>query len=450
MPRVSAAIVACVLVAACGEKHESPLDVRFPGYADNAPALKLPNSAPSSSYQYAFEVKSNIRETVELKVRLEGETPEGMAVKLSGRTSLLRQSTSKGKLVVVMPSVVGPFEGRITLYSPGLPDWKLSWPVTGDVVDKPLEGRYLRPRPISRDFGEMQPGETRPFAIALGNGGTEQIKIKTWSVSHEDRVKVRFASRDLIILPGAELQVSGHATAPKEQGPFTYQIRLVTDAQNYPRGVALRLVGEVVPDYAVTPVRYRDTVVPTQGREIVATIRAREGSADFFVERIDGHEAYFTVLDDGGKEPAREKKVRFKLRTDAPTDVEQFQQIRIRFRLGPGRAEADWRIALRLLPKIYPNPRKINFGRVGHRTRVLAKAIDLKTFTAARFRVTNVRAVRGKVVPEARQAQGMTPRIVVTPAPGLGPGQHTDTIVIETDDPDVPALQVKVWIEVEP
>jgi hypothetical protein len=243
------------------------------------------------------------------------------------------------------------------------------------------------------------------------------------------------------------MEVGGEVLVPRLAVSFREKIRILSDASNYPRGIDITLSGEIDPDYSCQPRRLdvradypiRETAYPVE-------IVAREGGEPFVVERITGHEDYF-VVGELPKTPATRQRIVFKLRPDAPTSGSKRQEFDIRFRLGPRDVDVIWPVSIGLLPPIHPSPPQLTFGRVPI-DRPTRMELQLHTFANRRFKVLKYYTEKGRFAISTPQGGGgLTWRFFVAPAPNLRHGLHRDTLVIETDDKDVPKIRVPIYLE---
>jgi hypothetical protein len=139
--------------------------------------------------------------------------------------------------------------------------------------------------------------------------------------------------------------------------------------------------------------------------------------------------------------------VTLKVRRDAPTDAAEPAECQVRFRVEPGGQEVSWPVRIRLYPPLYA-PRELSLGVVP-RGAEREGEIRLTALPNRAFRVTRVQAERGLVrVTLPDNAQGSAWRVLVTLPAAYEAGTVADRILIETDDPDVPRLIVKVTAEV--
>jgi hypothetical protein len=438
------AFLACLLLGACGAGGP-PLTLEIPTLP-GATHLRMPESAPLRRWQYRMQVKSRIRKDVKLEARFEAPAPEGMVVRVADPV-VPRQGTGRPTLVVIVPEAQGPFSGTITISSPDVPDWSVTYTFAGDVGT--LKGRWLRPRPPGENVGKLRPGEEKPFAIALVSYGSEPVTIREWTADDPERLRLR-PSASLSIAPGGEFQFSGVVVAPRIAGPFETRFRVQSDAENTRDGfLVVALAGEVAPDYTPIPPRLvEQAAYPVQEAVFPVEIRAKEGVQPFVVARATGHERYFAIESLGSPEPAARQLVKLKLKRDAPTSVSEPAVCQVRFRIEPAGVEIAWPVEIRLYPPIHAFPRELHFGVVPKGTEKEAE-VRLTAFANRSFRVTSAvaeqRAVR---VSLPDHAPGTAWVVAVALPGGLEPGFVRDRVVITTDDPDVPELIVPVMAEV--
>ena len=439
-----ALVVALACLAACGEAKGPLVTVRTGDLPAGTTALDLSGTPLYRlSWSFKLEVVSRATHSLNLQARLEQPAPAGMEISLVGPTSILPKGSGDPSLVIKPPKTIGPFQGRITLYCDELEDWSHTWTFSGDVVDKPIDGKHIRLRPAGVDFGDVRPGEKKPFVVSVRNGGTENIVVREWRV---DNVVVQLERLEggEIIVPGAELQVSGTITVPKSAGRFMERIRVLSDADNAKvRDIVLS--GNVVADYALDPPRLQWlTVYRASGREARIVVKRAAEAAPFIVDGVLDAAPYFEVVSTGGKTPADAQTVTLKLLKKAPLGPARIQ---LRVRIGPSSIEIEWPVEINVVASIHAQPSRLNFGRLGPGKKAI-REIRLSSFARRTFKVTAVRSEKGFFVATAKTIQGMPPSVVVQPAQGLRPGAHRDRIVIETDDEETPKLFVPVYAEI--
>jgi hypothetical protein len=444
MGRMRTVILAALLLAACGG---APIDITIPTLP-GATHLRMPDSPPQRRWQYRLQVENRAGKQVRLEARLDEPAPEGVIVRMAERTNVIpREGTGWPTLIVIVPAKEGAFKGTISITSPEVPDWAHRYTFEGEVVPTAVRGRSLSARPSGVDLGTFRPGEEKTFAVALASTGSDPVTVKEWVAEDPERVKLPRPPEGLAITPGGEYQLLGAVVAPRAAGPFQARVRVRSDAENHEKGLDLRLVGQVLPDYAPHPPRAVETVAyPVQETEFKVVIRAREEVPPFTVAQASGHERYFDVVSLGTAEPGREQVVRLKLRRDAPTDAARDAEWQCRFRIEPGGVDVAWPLKIRLNPPIHAHPGAIDFRTVAQGTEK-AQEILLTGLANRAFKVT--RATAGHVrVALPDHAPGTAWRVIVSLPPGLGAGAIDDRVVIETDDPDVPRLIVPVKAEI--
>jgi hypothetical protein len=439
-------LFALVALACCGER-EGAIELSIPTLPGDGSELRMFDSRGGAWWNYRVHWKAQAPREVQLAARFRGAVPEGMELRLKGESKLRIGGEGIVTLVVVMPKAFGPIQGEIEFYSDDLPGWTKVFPFRGEVVDKPRRGRYIQAQPAGVQLGKLRPGETKPFRSTLKNVGDEDITIRDWKISDTDIVKVRGLLPNQVLAPGAELEVGGEVLVPRLAVSFREKIRIFTDAENYPGGIDITLLGEVDPDYSCQPKRLevradypiRETTYPVE-------IVARKGGDPFVVESVSGHEAYF-VVGELSKTPATRQRIEFKVKPNAPTSVTERQEFDVRFRLAPGHVDVIWPVSITLLPPIHPSPPRLNFGRVPI-DRPARLELRLHTFANRKFKVTKAYTEKGRfAISEAHGGEGLTWSYFVAPARNLRVGLHRDTLVIETDDKDVPIIRVPIYLE---
>jgi len=159
---------------------------------------------------------------------------------------------------------------------------------------------------------------------------------------------------------------------------------------------------------------------------------------------VSGHEQWFELLDDGGSEPAVEKRLRFRIRPDAPRGP---ARLKVRYRILPEDRDLEWNVALVVVPSIVADPAQLDFGKVAANTAAV-REVRLLGFAGRPFRVTAVRSEKGTFLPDPVEGSDGRWTIRVHLRPGLNPGvPHLDRIWIETDDPETRKLVVEAYVE---
>mgnify|MGYP002624357747 CR=1 FL=1 len=437
------ALLAFCLAACSGDEVKNLVEVRIATLPEDVSELDLSDARRGEARTYPLEVKSHADVPVTLQARIE-DGPKGMAAAVLRESRLLPRPSARPGLQLALPSETGAIRGRVVMYSPDLPGWTRSWTFRGEVVDKPLPGRYLRADPVGVDLGDLRPGETRDFVVALESFGDEDVLVEGWSSDDPERLALATAPRAQAVVPGGRLQLEGRLRAPNAGGPYRAQIRVDSNAQNVRGFLAIVVAGTVVPDYALRPREYGPRVhYPVQENEITVDVEAREGVAPFTVKEVSGHERHFTLVSKGTDAPARSQKVVFRLLRKAPTDVHENQKLKVRLLLEPNEV-LDWPVELRLLPPVHPQPDKIHFGEVPPGVAV-RREFSLAAFGPRDFDVKSCRSRDKKFLVEPLpRSEGMQWRFWVGLPAGTPPGLYRDVLDIETTDPDVPLVTVQV------
>jgi len=442
MRTLGAGLLALCL-AGCGDDDGSLLDVRITTLPEDTKELDFSGARPGEARTFPLEVKSRASFGVTLVARIE-DGPEAMRAAVVRENRVLPKGTAIAGLQVLMPRETGAIRGRVVMSSPDLPGWSKGWDFRGEVVDKPMPGRYLRAEPVGVDLGDLRPGETRDFEVALVSFGDEDVRVDAWSTDDGDRASLPVPPRGYAIVPGGRLPLRGRFHAPKAGGPCHVRIRVDSNAQNVQGYLAILVGGKVVPDYALQPPIYGPQVhYPVREPTVSVDVVARKGVPPFVVKAVTGFESHFTLVSQGGDKPAPTQKVVFKLRKDAPWDVHENQTVKVRLQLEPEEI-LDWPMELRLLPPVYPQPDLVYFGEVPQGVAV-RKEFVLATFGPRDFEVTSCRTREGNfIVDPLPHSEGMQWRFSVDLRPATRPGLVTDTVVIETSDPDAATITVHV------
>ncbi|HEY7513988.1 MAG TPA: hypothetical protein VIC87_05900, partial [Vicinamibacteria bacterium] len=353
------------------------------------------------SYLHPVRLRSRAKTAVRLTARLEEPVPRGVAVDLTGETTLLPEGTGDVVIVLTMPKELGPFEGRVALLSEDVPDWKHVHTFHGVVVDKPFEGKYLRAEPPRVDLGEVRAGERVAFAFALRGVGTEPVVVREWSPHDSARVRVRRPSGAVTIEPGKEHRIEGEVQVPAQAGPFQERIRVLSDAKNVP-ALDVAVLGSVVRDHEVTPHRLDwGNVYRREQPECSIRVRARAGVPPFRVASVDGVLAHFDVVSMGGAEPAEEQTVRLRVKANAP--VGPLTDYAVRLHLEPGGEVLEWAVTLNVLPSIHAQPEQVDFGDVREGAE---PSVEVRLVSSGNrsFEVTGVQCDNARFVVEERRA----------------------------------------------
>jgi len=419
-----------------------PVRVTFTTVPDGTTTLDLTGGRPGAAISFPMVVESGSSEALTLTAVLE-EGPERMTTRVWPRDELLPQGTLRTTLQFRLPTELGPFRGRVKLSCPEFEGWSTTYEFKGSVEPRPLEGRYLRASPTGVVLGEAKPADVRDFVVALESFGDEDVTVSGWAVDDEERVNLERRPSEQVIVPGGRFQLRGRVRLPKAPGPYRTRLRIRSDAQNIRGDMTVPITAQIVPDYAPRPAVYGPRVhYPVRTPELSVVVAAREGVEPFAVAEVTGHERFLELVEKGGTEPAGSQTVKFRLRADAPTDVQRNQEARVRLRLEPVGEEVTWKVVLRLLPPVYPQPHVVNFGRVGQGVPA-EKEIRLATFGVRDFEVKRASAMEQRfavlIPPHAR---GMQWKIRVGIPNGTPVGLLQDVLVIETTDPDVPEIRV--------
>ena len=92
---------------------------------------------------------------------------------------------------------------------------------------------------------------------------------------------------------------------------------------------------------------------------------------------------------------------------------------------------------------VVSDPPRVEFGRLGPGARV-TRTVRLVSTTSSEFSVTAARAKGDHVDVEVLKRSGLAPKLKLRLRAGLPSGRFADTILVETDDPDTPRLQIPV------
>jgi len=428
------------------ESEGAALEVSIPLLPADAKGLTLTDAHERRYFYFRLLVRSHAKRAVALAAQLAADAPEGMTVSLKGETEVPREGSANPVLVLTGPTALGDFATRVTVTSAALPGWSHGWDVTGNVIRYQPKGRQLKLRPAGVELGAVKPGQRCPFTVALVNEGTEDIRISRVQSLDQPKIDLRAGLEGELIVAGAELQLNGTVTAPKDPGGFTARLRIHSDAQNSPQRDIV-IGGTVEYDYETLPERLPWTMVYAPDQPVaVAEVRARPGVDPFTIASVEGIEPYFELASRGTEEPAPQQRIQLRLRPDAPTGP---AKLRLRIRIAPDGGEVPWTAEFTVVPSIVAEPAKLNFGKARAGESPL-KRIELRSFSRRAFKVNSVRSERGVFRADARSSPALPWTIVVQPVAGLRAGPNPDKLIIETDDPDTPEIHVSVYIEIVP
>ncbi|MHC4224274.1 MAG: hypothetical protein ACYSUN_09820, partial [Planctomycetota bacterium] len=396
-----------------------------------------------ASWQYRMLGTNLWERAVELRVRLEPASTEGVEVVLKGETRLLSMGSGRVRLIIAPPKRVGPFEGTITIYCDEVPEWSFSYPFQGEVVDRPYDGRHIRIKPAGVDLGPVRAGEAKRFAVMIRNDGSENITISEVRPSKPRMVRLERNLMNTLLAPGDEVELAGKVQAPP-RGAFSVRVAVASTATNAPvREIVVS--GVVAEDHTAEPPRLRwKNVYAGLQRKVSLVISAAEGVAPFRVAAIDSLEPYLEVVEGLGGEAATKQKITLRLKKGAPKGAVRLD---LGFKLEPAGVTLLWPVEMNVVPSIDHRPKQANFGKV---TRGSDPVVQIEFFSIAGrdYEVKSAKSRRGRFIVETRHTQGLAWRIRVKIPPGSPAGVLRDIIVVETDDPDTPGIHIPAYAEI--
>jgi len=439
-----------------------PLSIEVAQLPKGTKVLDIGEIGPrTSSLQYNLVVVSRTSETVNLKVRLAPGSSEGLAAHLVLQKPIRPAGRETIRLVLSPPPSVGaeragpgsfrgqlgPFRATIVLYADELPGWTHEYEFKGTVVDTPLSGNYLELRPAGIDLGAMRLGETRKFEFELVNIGDAEINVSEFRIPNRAAIKLFSADDSATIKPGETLKVEGEARIVGQDKRFEARIVVVSDAVN----AKLRWLvvqATIVGDYELLPERLpARSAYAQQAPRYTLKVKAAKGIAPFVVSTpLKGLDPLFELSTPLSTEPAAEQTIELRLRPDAPTGVGVMQGA-IGITLEPSGVTLNWPYQLRVLPPLFPQPQRIDFGTVSRSglNKALEKSVQIVALPGRPFRLTGVRTERRYFQTRiAEHGAGMPWEIIVALPALADKGVYRDKILIETSDPDVPKIVVPV------
>jgi hypothetical protein len=434
-------------VVGCGNDPD-PLTIQFGPLPDGERRLPDHNvKLRSMSAIYRLEVASTGDMAVKLEVALAEGATEGMNVRFKGDTTLLPKGRETLTLVLRFPQKAGAFSADIVLTSPDLSDWSRTYQLRGEKVDQPLSGRYLFHSPSGVDLGNVQEGNQYKFNVSLKNEGDEPVTIDI--IEPEDNAPIEmpgFEAGTAIESRGA-MQVNGIVRIPDETtgDHFFAAIIIRSDAGNAPV-IRVRVKGKIRREYSIQPPSLPPTSINSgQPTQFDITVRAAEDVDPFRITSVRGLEPYFELVTELPKESTKSVVLGLKVRKDAPAGVAMVRGA-VRVMLGKDEKAVEWPYQIRVLPPIFAQPSKLPFGTLDSTkmSQPVTREIRLVSTPGRKYKVTGVRAEHGRFEVKTIAVRGMPVRILVSLPAFAAAGNYVDRIVIETDDPDVPRLHIRV------
>ena len=143
----------------------------------------------------------------------------------------------------------------------------------------------------------------------------------------------------------------------------------------------------------------------------------------------------------GSEEPALRQELRVRLLPGARLGP---HKVRVRIQLQPSGHELVWPFdPFVIVGTIVSDPPRVEFGRLGPGARV-EHTVRLVSTTSSEFSVISAVAKGDHVEVEVLKRSGLAPKLRLRLRVGLPSGRFADVIVVETDDPDTPRLQIPV------
>lgn len=444
-----------LLLGLRGCSNSGPLEISFPTLSGYPAFLNMGQMAMGSkeegtefvktSRTWKIKVKSRASEAVLLRARLEEGAPEGMEVRLDGEIDLPPAGSGFVFLILSPPPPVGPFEGSVTLYAENNADIRVTFPFKGETVRPQLEGAYAIVRKAqgqpSTNVGQSAPGKVHEFAFEVFSYGTEPLVVEEWEIDHPAAVHLEAVQGGETVAPGEALLVRGRVRAPSTAGTFRYVVSVRSNAVNAPL-LQTTVHGRVEAPYYLTKDLERDRRAVRKLRpEYTTVVVARPGSKPFTVGRITGHEGIFEIVSRGSEEPALRQELRVRLLPGARLGP---HKVRVRIQLQPSGHELVWTFyPFVIVGTIVSDPPRVEFGRLGPGARV-EHTVRLVSTTSSEFSVISAVAKGDHVEVEVLKRSGLAPKLRLRLRVGLPSGRFADVIVVETDDPDTPRLQIPV------
>jgi len=302
-----------------------------------------------------------------------------------------------------------------------------------------VAGPLVRLEPPSFDFGPVPQGEILRFEIAVHNDGSEPLQIRR--IDSDCFCTVADAP-DSLILPGASTRLKAALETRSFSGRILKHLFLMTNDPAAPKA-ALPLRADIRPRVAVRPATVHFGHVPIgETRAETVTIKAAADDALRVVGLDFPKEIFALRLEESSEGDSTLHRLRIELRPGAPSGP---------FRV-TGHIDTDHplspRISLLVTGQLHGrfvvDPTAVSFGQVGEGTtrsesiRLLANGPSAGGPPRASC---SLPFLRSEVLP---LPGGRDYEVRVTLLPEAPSGRLSGALVIETDDPRQPRIELEV------
>jgi len=436
-------ILLLALLGGCRCESE-PLHIRF---GDLEPGeTRLPEqdlNTRTGTLIYPLNIQSETDRPVTLQARLAEGSTEGIEVQIDENRPVLPGGRESIRIVLALPMRAGPFAADIVLFSDDLPGWSRTYELRGTKTDAPLEGRRLDLEPGGVDLGAVRPGVATPFSFRLVSTGDEAVTLEEIRIDPGAGVRIPGVAGDERIEPGSSLLVEGTFVCPEAPGAeVSARVQIHSNAENGPvRNFDLR--ARRLRDFELVPPRMPALrTYPHQARTIAVEVRA--AGEPFVIERVASLEPYFELAEPLATEAAKSVALKLKLRAEAPASIEPVAGA-IRIYLDSGTL-LEWPYRITVLPSIYAQPDRVDFGTVDARalaTAPVEQEVQIVSLPGREYEITGARSENTMFEVRKEHRRSLPWRIVVTLPAGSRRGIYRDRILIDTDDKEVPHIVIR-------